>query len=70
MARIFISYARKDAAEIADELADKLRAKEHEVFLDVQSIRAGSRWRSELSRRIKWSDLIVVLVTPASNESD
>jgi hypothetical protein len=70
MARIFISYARRDAAEIADELADQLRALEHEVFLDVQSIRAGSRWRSELSRRIKWSDLMVVLVTPGSNESD
>lgn len=70
MAKIFISYARKDAGEIADELADQLRAKDHEVFLDVQSIRAGARWRSELSRRIKWSDLIVVLVTEGSNASD
>lgn len=70
MAKIFISYARKDAGEIADELADQLRAKDHEVFLDVQSIRAGARWRSELSRRIKWSNLIVVLVTEGSNTSD
>lgn len=70
MAKIFISYARKDAGEIADELADQLRAKDHEVFLDVQSIRAGARWRSELSRRIKWSNLIIVLVTEGSNESD
>jgi len=70
MAKIFISYARRDAGEIADELADQLRAKDHEVFLDVQSIRAGARWRSELSRRIKRSDLIVVLVTEGSNASD
>ncbi len=70
MARIFISYARKDAAQIADELADQLRVREHEVFLDVQSIRAGARWRLELNKRIKWSDLIIVLVTPGSNESD
>jgi hypothetical protein len=39
MARIFISYARADAAQIADELADRLRIFGHEVFLDVHSIK-------------------------------
>ena len=70
MARIFISYARKDGSVVADELADRLRAFEHEVFLDVHSIRAGTRWRVELRRRIAWANLMVVLVTPASNESE
>jgi hypothetical protein len=70
MARIFISYARKDGSEIAEELADRLRAFEHNVFLDVHSIRAGTRWRFELRRRIAWADLMIVLVTPASNMSD
>lgn len=70
MARIFISYARKDGAAVADELADRLRAFEHEVFLDVHSLRAGTRWRFELRRRIAWADVMVVLVTPVSNESD
>jgi hypothetical protein len=70
MARIFISYARKDGSDIAEELADRLRAFDHEVFLDVHSIRAGTRWRYELQRRIAWADLMVVLVTPSSNESE
>jgi len=70
MARIFISYSRKDGSPVADELADRLRAFDHEVFLDVQSIRAGTRWRFELRRRIAWADLMIVLVTPGSNESE
>lgn len=70
MARIFISYARDDGLEVATELANRLRAADHEVFLDMHSIRAGTRWRVELDRRIKGSDLIVVLVTEGSNNSD
>lgn len=70
MARIFISYARRDGSAIAEELADRLRAFEHEVFLDIHSIRAGTRWRFELQRRIAWADLMIVLVTPGSNESE
>lgn len=69
MAKIFLSYARADASEIAEELADQLRI-DHEVFLDKHSIRAGAQWKKELSRRVKWADLMVVLVTPKSNDSD
>ncbi len=70
MARIFLSYARDDGSIIANELANRLRSHDYQVFFDVQSIRAGTQWRSELSKRIKWSDVMVVLVTPASNDSD
>ncbi len=70
MAHIFISYARKDGSAVAEELADRLRAFDYDVFLDVQSIRAGTRWRFELRRRIGWADLIILLVTPGSNESE
>jgi hypothetical protein len=70
MARIFISYSRKDGSPVADELADRLRAFDHQVFLDVHSLRAGTRWRSELRQRIAWADLMIVLVTPGSNNSE
>ena len=70
MTRIFISYARADGSEIADELADRLRALDHEVFLDTHSLTGGTHWQPELSRRIKWAQLVVVLVTEASNNSD
>lgn len=70
MTRIFISYARADGAEIATNLANQLRALNHQVFYDVDSLRAGTHWRAELSRRIKWAEIILVVVTPKSNDSD
>jgi hypothetical protein len=70
MSRIFISYAREDGAPLAQELANRLRAQEHKVFLDVESIRGGAQWKKELKKYVNWSDILVVLVTPCSNESD
>jgi hypothetical protein len=70
MARIFISYSRTDGSEIADELADKLRALGHEIFLDVDGIRAGHLWKDELRQRVHWSKVLLVIVTPYSNNSD
>ncbi len=69
MSHIFISYARKDGAAVAEELADRLRAFDHDVFLDVHSIRAGTHWRAEIRQRIRWADIMIVLVTPSANES-
>src|SRR5687768_16601059 len=70
MPQIFISYAREDGSEIADEIADRLRSLQHEVFLDVDSIRVGSVWKKELKRRVHWANVLIVIITPASNESD
>lgn len=70
MAHIFLSYSRDDSAEIAENLANRLRALDHQVFFDIQSIRAGAHWPRELTTRIKWADIVIVLVTPGSNNSD
>lgn len=69
MARIFISYARKDGSIIADELADRLRALNHEVFLDIQGIPGGTEWEKQLIERANWCDILLVLITEASNQS-
>jgi TolB protein len=66
MARIFISYARADGKAEADILADRLLRLGHEVFQDVDKILAGDAWEYELLRRIRWSDVLISLVTPAS----
>lgn len=70
MACIFISYSREDGSQFADEFADRLRARDHVVFLDTHSIRAGAKWRQELQDWVRRSDIMVVLVTPESNQSD
>lgn len=69
MAHIFISYARKDGIEIARELANRLRALDHEVFLDIHGIPGGSEWEKQLIERANWCDVLLVLVTEASNQS-
>lgn len=68
--RIFISYARVDGHDTAEKLAHRLRAIGHEVFLDIHSIVGGSRWRNELDRRIASAEVVIILVTPGSNQSD
>ncbi|MEM6284809.1 MAG: toll/interleukin-1 receptor domain-containing protein, partial [Chloroflexota bacterium] len=69
MARIFISYARKDGAEAANELTNRLYALRHQVFMDVHGIPGGVKWEEELIERAAWCDVMLVIVTPASNES-
>jgi hypothetical protein len=69
MAKIFISYARKDASEIAKELADRLRELNHEVFLDIQGIPGGSEWEKQLIQKAQWCDVLLVLITETSNQS-
>ncbi|MBL8160637.1 MAG: TIR domain-containing protein [Anaerolineae bacterium] len=70
MNRVFVSYARRDGKEIAVALTNRLRADDNDVFLDVDNIPGSAEWRSILDKRARWCDILIVLVTPASNESD
>lgn len=70
MARIFISYARHDASTTAHELANRLRAQGHTIFLDIDNIPPGGNWREILEKSVDDCDLLVVLVTPATLKSD
>ncbi|MEO8611793.1 MAG: TIR domain-containing protein [Chloroflexota bacterium] len=69
MARIFISYARDDGSELADEFADELR-KHHYVFRDQDNIPGGAKWETVLNSEVKNANVIVLLVTPASLRSN
>lgn len=69
MPKIFISYARADATQLADELADRLRALEYDVFLDKHSMVGSIEWEKEIRARAKWCDLMLMLITPAGNQS-
>lgn len=69
MAKIFISYARQDGFELANELANRLRALNHDVFLDIHGIPGGVEWEKQLIKSGKWADVLVLLITPVSNQS-
>lgn len=69
MARLFISYSRTDTP-FAQSLAQSLTDSGADVFLDVQDIPAGEKWSRIIQKALDESDLMVLIVSPASIESD
>lgn len=67
--RVFVSYARSDGSEFAEELAAGLEVTGFEPFLDQHDIAAGESWEARLGTLISSADTIVFVVTPASVES-
>ena len=67
MARVFLSYAREDAAA-AKLLAAGIDRAGHKVWWDHQ-IQGGSRFASEIDRELKNAEVVVVLWTRTSIES-
>lgn len=71
MAHIFISYARSEqASNIVNKLANRLRADEHIVFVDVQSMEGSVNWEEKIIERISQCDLLVMLITDATLNSE
>ena len=67
MAKVFLSYAREDAAA-AKQLAECIGRAGHQVWWDHQ-IEGGSRFSTEIDRELKNADAVVVIWTKASIES-
>jgi WD40 repeat protein len=62
--RIFLSYGRADAEELALRLQHDLEERGHEVWLDTQRIRGGVSWEEQIEQAILNSDVVVSLLTP------
>jgi hypothetical protein len=67
--RIFVSYARKDAAELAVHLREGLKL-EYDVWLDTARIEGGASWTVEIEKAINNCDVFLALLTPGSYVSD
>lgn len=70
MERIFISYARDDARDIALLLRDDLSAAGHDVWLDTSEIAAGASWSRDIELAIERSSVVLALLTVGSYVSD
>jgi hypothetical protein len=58
--KLFVSYSRHDE-ELVKPLAGLLGvAADDEVFLDVESIKPGQKWKSEIERAIRASSVFVL----------
>ena len=65
---IFISHSSKDF-EIAEKVCDYLEENGHKCFLAPRDIRSGQIYAQELVEAIDRSDVILVLLSKAANES-
>lgn len=68
--KIFISYARVDARDIAIRLRDDLRAVGYDTWLDLSEIEGGSSWSREIEEAIEHCDLGLALLSQGSYVSE
>ena len=69
-ARIFVSYARKDGAELALRLEKDLTAAGFEVWVDTERIGGGVSWTVEIEEAIERAQVVLALLTPGSYTSE
>ena len=67
--RVFISYARRDAARLASDLQGGLQPG-YEVWLDTARLSGGASWTLGIEKAIDRCDVLLALMTPGSYESD
>ncbi|MGB7342471.1 MAG: DarT ssDNA thymidine ADP-ribosyltransferase family protein [Phototrophicaceae bacterium] len=67
--KIFISYGRKDAGDLANRLKDDLMAVGYSVWLDLNQIQGGADWSQQIEDAIEQSDIMLALLSPASYNS-
>jgi hypothetical protein len=68
--RIFISYAHRDGAPLAERLQKDLTAKGLDAWLDKQRLRGGSTWTKEIEGALDNADFVLALLTPGSYVSE
>lgn len=61
--RIFVSYRRTDARDIAVQLHDELSSRGFDVFLDTHDIRPGTDFQEMLWHRLADCDVMIMLDT-------
>ena len=66
--RLFVSYSRHDAATVRPIVA-ALEAEGHDVWIDTDDIRGSERWRTSVATAIRGSDVVLLVVSPASMAS-
>lgn len=66
--RTFVSYSRADERKV-HVLVRLLRTTGAPVFLDVDSIALGSRWREQISEAISVAEAVLVFWSRTANKS-
>ena len=67
---VFISYARRDADQLALRLSRDLESHGYDCWLDTARIDGGASWTVEIEAAIDRCDVLLALLTPGSYDSD
>jgi WD40 repeat protein len=62
--KIFISYGRNDAEELARKIASDLINLGHDIWLDKQQIRTGQHWEEKIENAILSHEIFISLLSP------
>jgi WD40 repeat protein len=65
-ARLFLSYGRRDAKDLADRLRRDLEARGYDVWQDTERIRSGKEWQEEIQDGLRSTQLMIALLSPHS----
>jgi hypothetical protein len=64
--RLFLSYGRRDAKDLADRLAMDLTAKGFAVWQDTREITTGTSWQHEIVDGLRSAQVVIALLSPHS----
>ena len=67
---VFVSYARRDGADLAQRLLRDLEASGFDVWLDTHRLSGGQVWTREIEQAIDRCDCLLAVLTKGSFESD
>jgi hypothetical protein len=63
---VFLSYARRDASDLAVQLKSDLEAHGYRVWLDRPEIVAGGEWEHQITDGLRSAQLLVAVLTPSA----
>jgi WD40 repeat protein len=62
--RVFLSYGRRDARELADRLRADLEARGYDVWQDTERLRSGGDWNQTIADALRDTQVLVALLSP------
>ena len=68
--RVFISYARKDGAALAQRLQSDLANQGFDAWLDTERIAGGAVWSEKIEREIDTRQVTLARLSPGSYGSE
>jgi hypothetical protein len=68
--RIFISYAHRDSADLAQKLHTDLQRLGFDVWLDRPQLKGGDNWTKEIENALNRAEVLLALLSEGSYQSD